>query len=75
MGKPCSSVPLWNLNQLVVSLSRKPGATGCLLDGDLCGMPEFSVPLWLSLQVLLQVPRAMRDFPIVVWAMAVVMKV
>lgn len=75
MGKPCSSVPLWNLNQLAVSLSRKPGATGCLLDGDLCGMPEFSVPLWLSLQVLLQVPRAMRDFPIVVWAMAVVMKV
>lgn len=64
MGKPCRAVPLWNL-------SRKPGATGCLLDGDLCGTPEFSVLLWLSLQV----SRAMRDFPIVVWAMAVVMEV
>lgn len=32
-------------------------------------------PTVLCLQVLLQVPRNMRDFPIVVWAMTLVMEV
>lgn len=74
-GQALQLSPLWNLSQLVVSLSREPGATGHMLDGDLCGMPELSILLWLSLQVLLQVPRAVRDIPIVVWAMSVVMEV
>lgn len=38
---------------------------------DLWVMQDCSILLWLSLQV----PGAMRDFPIVVWAMAVVMEV
>lgn len=72
-GQALQLSSLWNLNQSVVSLSRKPGPTDCMLDRDLSRRPEFSIPLQLSLQV----PRAVRDSPAVtvVWAVSVMMVV